>query len=282
MPEKTLEHWLSMHLARKFSTARLWWPAVGEDISVEGVPRSPGKSVLLEVKTTEWDGVQSQHRLTLDVNQLLAYQSSLIPVYYVLPIPPWSGLLDPGNPWLGSRSRTELLLPGRRWFGEWTFVVSAKDLWHHLGPPKSRWAQKTAVLFTHAAGSSDLKILVPPLTRSWTWERFWTRLGSCGSPDMPSLIAAPGGSSLGAQSSRQRLIESFPIHDEERSSSDPSVGNRSTPDLYGPTGDNDVYGRLSETALKDSLAALSRHHRSTALVHLAPSDLIRQREALKR
>ena len=272
MPEKTLEHWMSMHLARRFPTVRLWWPAAREDISVEGVPSSPGKSVLLEVKTTEWDGALSQHRLTLDVEQLRAYQHSAIPVYYILPIPPWSGLLNPDNPWLGSRSRTELLLPGTGWFGDWTFVVSAEDLWLHLSSP-NRQAQKTASLFTHNAGSRRLNALVPSLTRSWSWDSFWTHLASCGSPAMPSLLATPSGRSLGQRVPRQRLAENLSPQEAAGLPRVQTGDALQAPTFYQPLGDNDFYSLISEASLTESLKGLNGYHQSTSVVHLTPSDL---------
>lgn len=89
IPEKTLEHWSSMYLARRFPDCQLWWPSAGEDVSIRSLPRRFGKSLLLEIKTTDWNTPRWEHRLTLDVDQLRRYQRSPVPVYYVLPMPPW-------------------------------------------------------------------------------------------------------------------------------------------------------------------------------------------------
>jgi hypothetical protein len=277
MPEKTLEHWTSMYLARRFPNASLWWPAAGEDIQFEGLPGRIGKSVMLEIKTTEWNGSKNQHRLTLDVEQLDAYQESKIPVYYVLPVPPWSGSLIPGNPWLGVRRPSELLLPGSRWFGSWTFVVSAAHLWQHLDGKNNRQSQKTATLFTHTTGNQDLKIVAPPLHTWWTWEEFWDLLGSCGSATMPSLICSPGTPYLGQRAPRKRLTESLAAAEDVGLLSAPADGRR-TSSLYASEGTNDVYAELSEDTLKQALQALNGHHQNTAILHLPAKDVAIERE----
>lgn len=138
IPEKTLEHWSSMYLARRFPQCQLWWPSIGEDISIESLPRRPGKSVLLEVKTTDWNASRWEHRLTVDVDQLRRYQRSLIPVYYVLPMPPWQDVLADGHVWLAGRPCSDLLNRGHGWFGDWVFVVRAQTLWTWLAWRRSQ------------------------------------------------------------------------------------------------------------------------------------------------
>jgi hypothetical protein len=261
-----------MDLARRFPTATLWWPAAGEDIRFEGIPSRPGKSVLLEVKTAEWDASKCQHRLTLDVEQLGAYQESRVPVYYVLPVPPWAGELSAGNPWLGTRRPSEILQPGSGWFGDWTFVVSAQELWRHLDGKKNRQAQKTASLFTHAMGSKGLEIVAPSLADWWTWEDFWARLSSCGSPTMPSLFSAPSTPYLGRRVSRQRLAESLANSAEPKAPSADAVGGQ-TRRLYGSVGNNDIYAELTEDDVERSLDHLNGWLQSTAVVQLPQPEL---------
>ena len=126
IPEKTLEHWSSMYLARRFPACQLWWPSMDEDITVQSLSSRVGKSLLLEVKTTDWNWRRWEHRLTIDVDQLRRYQSSPIPVYYVLPMPPWSEVLNDGHSWLKGRHRSELIDHGHGWFGDWMFVTRAQ------------------------------------------------------------------------------------------------------------------------------------------------------------
>lgn len=117
-----------MYLARRFPHCQLWWPVAGEHISVNGLAQTPSKSVLLEIKTADWSSNQHQHRLTLDVDQLRGYRASTVPVYYVLPVPPWAGVLNDANPWLTGSVRSHLSEAGAGRFTEWTFVVSARTL----------------------------------------------------------------------------------------------------------------------------------------------------------
>lgn len=118
IPEKTLEHWSSMYLARRFPVCQLWWPSMDEDIAVQSLSSRVGKSLLLEVKTTDWNWRRWEHRLTIDVDQLRRYQSSPIPVYYVFPMPPWSEVLADGHSWLMGRHRRQPIDSGHGWFGE--------------------------------------------------------------------------------------------------------------------------------------------------------------------
>lgn len=93
IPEKTLEHWASMYVAHRFPMAALWWPTAGEDIRVEDFGTMPGKAFYLEVKVPEQS--PSQHVTTINLPQLLAYVGQPVPVYYVIPLPPWTGVSTP-------------------------------------------------------------------------------------------------------------------------------------------------------------------------------------------
>ncbi|MFC5102250.1 hypothetical protein [Kibdelosporangium philippinense] len=96
IPEKTLEHWTSIYLSNRFPNAALWWPASGEDVLAE-LPRlaasGPGKTLALELKTTEADG--ADHVLEIDTHPLTRYLTPPfgppLPVYYVFPTPHWTG-----------------------------------------------------------------------------------------------------------------------------------------------------------------------------------------------
>lgn len=98
IPEKTLEHWTSIYLSSRFPNGAMWWPTSGEDVLVE-LPwlaaSGAGKTIALELKTTEAAG--SNHVLWIDSRQLDRYLNPPfgppLPVYYVFPIPHWSGHL---------------------------------------------------------------------------------------------------------------------------------------------------------------------------------------------
>src|SRR4051812_36413742 len=190
LPEKTLEHWLSLYVANRFPRSAVWWPTRGQDISVGDLAGSPGKVILMEVKTAEWEPGRARHKITIDIRQLRAYLGRGIPVYYVFPIPEWTGVLRDTTGWLGGRRRSDLAYrrSGDRWFGEWSYVTTAHALHTALGPSPR---QKSATLFTHPGGPSSVYFLVPGLSLAWQWSDFWTRFAACGSPEMPSLIVAP-------------------------------------------------------------------------------------------
>lgn len=175
IPEKTFEHWSSMYVAHRFPRGGLWWPTQGEDIHVEDLGTLPGKSVLLEAKVPELTQAGT-HVITVDLAQLRRYVSSIAPVYYIFPEPPWVGDLITSG-WLGTERRADLAYrrAGARWFGEWTLVCRASDLLVHLAPSPG---QKTATVTN------------PPV-RHWRWFDFWTDLAHCGGPVMPSVFVVP-------------------------------------------------------------------------------------------
>lgn len=164
-----------MYVAHRFPRGGLWWPTHGEDIHVEDLGTLPGKSVLLETKVPE-QAATGAHSVTVDLAQLSRYVSSIVPVYYVFPEPPWMGDLMTSG-WLGSERRADLAYKraGDRWFGEWTLVCRAIDLQAHLAPTPG---QKTAT------------ITAPP-PQHWRWFDFWTELTRCGSPTMAAAFILP-------------------------------------------------------------------------------------------
>lgn len=175
IPEKTFEHWSSMYVAHRFPRGGLWWPTQGEDIHVEDLGTLPGKSVLLETKVPE-QAATGTHSVTVDLAQLNRYVSSLVPVYYVFPEPPWVGDLMASG-WLGRERRADLAYKraGHRWFGEWTLVCRAVDLQAHLAP---------------APGQQTATITTPP-PQHWRWFDFWTELVRCGSRTMAAAFILP-------------------------------------------------------------------------------------------
>lgn len=253
-----------MYLARRFPQCQLWWPSIGEDISVESLPGRPGKSVLLEVKTTDWNRSRWEHRLTIDVDQLRAYQRSPIPVYYVMPMPPWQDVLTDGHSWLTGRPCSDLLNPGHRWFGSWVFVARAQALWTWLGWRRS---QKTATLFSNSGGATDPSTIRPALQPWWTWSNFWDSLARCGSSEMPSLFSVPktSGDSKGWRS-RQALVRRLSGLDIESDVRTDWELERFVP--VEDEGYQDLTLDFPEITLPASAAG-----RSTALVHLNSADL---------
>lgn len=268
IPEKTLEHWSSMYLARRFPDCQLWWPSVDEDITVQTLSSRMGKSLLLEVKTTDWNWQRGEHRLTIDVDQLARYQGSPVPVYYLLPMPPWREVLTDGHAWLNGRARSELVSPGHGWFGHWVFVTHARTLWAWLG---NRRAQKSATLFASSGGITDLSRVGPPLAPWWRWPDFWDGMANCGTPDMPAIFSCPMGARPSGPSRMvtreillQRLRASFDEFQVWQSDAGVERFTHVEDDLYRPLDQLD----LLELPLTSGATG-----RSTALVHLSASDL---------
>jgi hypothetical protein len=87
-PEKTLEHWCSLHLSYRYrAKALMWWPASGADMDVITTPQAWGKRLWLELKTTEWKPAPGRHELSIDLVQLRRYGHQSVPDYYVFPVP---------------------------------------------------------------------------------------------------------------------------------------------------------------------------------------------------
>lgn len=249
IPEKTFEHWASMYVAHRFPLGGLWWPTSGEDIRVEDLGTVPGKALLLEAKVPELQS-DGSHRVTIDIRQLTKYVSSIAPVYYTFPAPPWTGHLATSS-WLGIERRADLAYKraGHRWFGAWTVVCTATDLLAHLAPDPG---QKQATL-------KD----VP--TSHWRWQAFWKEFRDCGSPMLPSvfIVDAPV-----PDATRERLRERFDMlrrarveeRKDQREAFTESLRDRPrylyVPDPNSPNADR--YLAADEVDLSGSLARVVR------------------------
>lgn len=187
IPEKTFEHWLSMYIAHRFPGASLWWPTHGEDVVVRDLGTVPGKACLIEAKVTEQ--MAAGHQVTIDLAQLAKYVASPTPVYYVIPEPPWSGTLGT-SAWLGVARKADIAYRRSltKWFGQWTYVVLAQDLQHHLLTQGGRPQLKTKP------------------ARCWAWPDFWQHYGGCGTPSMPTAFIAPD---LGDGASRDQIRDAL-------------------------------------------------------------------------
>lgn len=199
IPEKTLEHWSSIYLSDRFPNGSLWWPASGEDVLVE-LPRlaatGRGKTLALELKTTE--AVSDKHVLLIDTLQLERYLSPPagwppLPVYYVFPLPHWTGPLTSHNGSAYSVLGPMTVAPpkwwrqraGLPWFGDWLYVMSAQAVASALAPG---WRnRKSARLFTLDAPHDprtrlDWEILFTrtPAAKPVSWKPFWAEVDRWG------------------------------------------------------------------------------------------------------
>lgn len=238
LPEKTFEHWCSIHLTYRYrAKLRQWWPSSGADIEIEMDPTRTdaflGKRFWLELKVPEWDPASGTHVLKVDLKQLIAYDSQCVPVYYVFPVPAWVGVLGKraSSAWLrpsgGSSSLTPLhwadlafeSYAQEEWFARWTWVVPAKRLSTALASEIATFQSgqrktKTATIGSITPGNTPAhsrhkgklhpsKNLAGPLTPI-LWHEFLKRMEQCGSPDYPAQFILPANINLAASMNTTR------------------------------------------------------------------------------
>lgn len=138
IPEKTIEHWLSLYLNYRYaSKISMWLPVIGEDIQVHPLTNRVSKQFWFEVKTTSWHSNESAclHKLKVNLKQLWAYSDKGGFDYYVFPVPFWPGDVSSVYERLTCADFMHRR-SGARWFVNWMFVVSGDDLrayLHRLG-----------------------------------------------------------------------------------------------------------------------------------------------------
>lgn len=181
----------------------MWWPTSGEDVLAE-LPRlaasGPGKTLTLELKTTE--AIGSDHALWIDTRQLNRYLNPPfgppLPIYYVFPIPHWTGPLTSWSGTTPAAPTTMTATPpewwrrriGWPWFGDWLYVMSARSLSEALPPTWAAPSKARAKLFTlnasHTVGRTpDWTSLFArtPTAAPMDWTSFWTVVTRCGPRD---------------------------------------------------------------------------------------------------
>lgn len=182
LPEKTLEHWVSLYLASRFPRAEQWWPSAGEDITLELAASAggPGKVLMLELKVPEV--TPAGYALSIEVAQLQNYLSRRLPVFYVIPMPFWCGSLGgtkryssqwPGHipgghgpeGWWRRRAQEE-------WFGYWTYVLPANGVAAQINMTRTR-----SILYS---GQPDPYLTGSGLRGAQAWLDFWWSVQRCG------------------------------------------------------------------------------------------------------
>lgn len=187
-PEKTLEHWCSIHLTYRYRAKLLmWWPAVTADIEITQPAGMWGKRFWLELKTTEWNGTKARHELRIDLAQLAAYGQQPIPDYYVFPIPPWDGVLGDLSSYRWLATGRERLAyeswSGDHWFVHWTRVVPGWVLRQHLHAELAALAPgKKKQLLIGTISNGVLRPVGTALQAApqLPWRDFWAHMDSCG------------------------------------------------------------------------------------------------------
>lgn len=248
-PEKTFEHWCSMHLSYRYKAKmHMWWPSSGADIDILTSPTAWGKRFWLELKTTEWRTFKTKapyHELSIDLVQLSRYGKNQqgIPDYYVFPSPPWKGILAHDaihKQWLGTAISAPNLAyknqSGDKWFAEWTWVISGNDLRRALKKeikklPKNATKKNHVVAKVTGSNRQDIKWIspIPKINSLCTWGDFWRAMESCGSPKMPAQFLLPPGYILKRNPSRKDLVSALKRlaknHTDEENSDNKAVQN---------------------------------------------------------
>jgi len=178
IPEKTLEHWLSLYLNYRYrSRISMWWPTVGEDINVSPLTNTLSKQFWFELKTTNWlvNPSGSLHRLEIDLRQLSAYKRKGGFDYYVFPAPFWSGGIENAH---GRLMRTDFVhkRAGAQWFVNWMYVVSGDDLRSHFSRMgTTSWTgRRTLVTFSFGLAPRIPGLNILPL------REFLSTMDNCG------------------------------------------------------------------------------------------------------
>lgn len=137
MPERTVDAWVAAAICSVFPSARIWDPTQaikGRNWDRAFLPSEEGKAFILEDKgTVAVARKQKQplrtHRIAIDAAQLDWYcdevEKTGIPVYYVLPQPPWAGGAGPGPIPAQAAFRVD---SDSGPFPEWTYVSRCSDL----------------------------------------------------------------------------------------------------------------------------------------------------------
>jgi len=147
LPERTVDAWVSSAVCATFPRARIWGPTqnIEETNWDYGLSLGDGKLLILEDKGTT--GVLRKrkkpldtHRIDIDINQLAWYCDQVepttgVPVYYVLPQPPWFGG-STGSEVVPDQAICRVDSAAGP-FAEWAFISRSSDLRTELGSRRS-------------------------------------------------------------------------------------------------------------------------------------------------
>ena len=169
IPERTVDAWVAIALARKFKNAPIWLPTnqgVDDWDLVFGPGPQTGKLVILENKSaTPIARGPGDHRIAINRSQLARYcqNSDLnLRTFYVLPSPPWADAPAP------------VVLPPqsmeRDTADQWLHVVAAPDLDAYLGAKRKSLRASEM----HHLPSRSLAVFFEELHQC-EWSRTWVQ-----------------------------------------------------------------------------------------------------------
>lgn len=146
LPERTVDAWVSSAISATFPRARIWGPTqnIEETNWDYGLSLGGGKIFIFEDKgTTAVPRKQKRpldtHRIHIDIDQLTWYCDRVepatgVPVYYVLPQPPWIG--DSGSDVVPDQAICRVSSTAGP-FAEWAYISRVTDLRTELGDRRS-------------------------------------------------------------------------------------------------------------------------------------------------
>lgn len=170
LPERTVDAWVAASVTGRYPTARLWAPTqlVADPQNPDnwdfGVNLGNGKAFIFEDKATEPSG--GWHRIDIDLDQLDWYCDVVepgynVPVYYVLPKPPWHGP-PTGSPVVPDQA-VQRIASQNGPFADWAYVIRSSSLRVYLG----------------AVGKQSVNTRDLPIANSETLTAFLTALDGC-------------------------------------------------------------------------------------------------------
>lgn len=135
LPERTVDAWVTLAIGAEFPRAQIWAPTqVPKDANWDfGIQLGSGNIFILEDKATS--PTKNAHTIGIDPDQLDHYcwiddGTPGIPVYYVLPKPPWKGG-PTGRKDVPDQAACRLQSSSGR-FEQWTYVIRCTDLLKQL------------------------------------------------------------------------------------------------------------------------------------------------------
>jgi hypothetical protein len=194
LPERTVDAWVSTAICVTFPHARIWGPtqAIKQTNWDYGASLGEGKIFILEDKGTTAVERRRQkpldtHRIHIDMDQLDWYCDEVepatgVPVYYVLPQPPWIGAAT-GSDVVPDQAICRVESATGR-FEAWTFVSRCSDLRGKLG------------------GLSSIDTDRLPLAGGWSLAEFFRHVQEC---EIGRRISGAGEPSLSAARSAEQV-----------------------------------------------------------------------------
>jgi hypothetical protein len=197
LPERTVDAWVSSAVCATFPHARIWGPTqnIEETNWDYGLSLGDGKLFILEDKGTSAVHRRRKkpldtHRIDIDLRQLAWYCDQVepatgVPVYYVLPRPPWIGGAT-GSEVAPDQSICRVdSVAGP--FDSWAFIGRSGDVRTELG------------------GRRSIDTDQLPFAGTWTLAEFFRRVQECeigrriSGPGEPSFLVAKAPEQAGRQ-----------------------------------------------------------------------------------